>query len=141
MRLLLILVILLAFPFVELYLLVRIAGQFGWWTALYLLGAAIVGVLVIREQRLSMFARMLHILQSGHHPLLVLFAAARRLVAGMLLIFPGVLSDVIALVLLLVPLRAPHPGSGRGQQGPQDDGVIEGQWRREEDEHTKIGPQ
>ncbi|HEY3326071.1 MAG TPA: FxsA family protein [Novimethylophilus sp.] len=124
MRLLLILAILLAFPFFELYLLARLAGVYGWWLAPYLLFTATAGWLIIKEERLAVFGRLFHIVQSGHHPLLALLTTARKLLAGVLLIFPGVISDVIAVVLLLIPLPAARP--------PVADDAIEGQWRREE---------
>lgn len=124
MRLLLMLAILLAFPFFELYLLVRLAGVYGWWLAPYLLFTATAGWLIIKEERLAVFGRLFHIVQSGQHPLLALLTTARKLLAGVLLIFPGVISDVIAVVLLLIPLPAARP--------PAADDAIEGQWRREE---------
>lgn len=129
MPLLLMLAILLAFPFVELYLLVKLASIYGWWIALYLLTSAAVGWLLIQEERLAVFGRMFEILQSGHHPLLALFTTARRMVAGLLLIFPGVISDIIAIVLLLIP--TPSKRTRRPPAAANDD-VIEGEWRREE---------
>ena len=126
MRLLLMLAILLAFPFIELYLLVRLANVYGWWLALYLLFSATAGWLLIQEERLAVLGRLLHIMQSGQHPLLALLTTARKLLAGVLLIFPGVISDVLAVLLLLIPLPAAR------QRPPAEDGVIEGQWRREE---------
>jgi UPF0716 protein FxsA len=125
MRLLIILAILLAFPLLEFYLLVRLAGIYGWWLALYLLFTASAGWLMIMEERLAVFGRLFHIVQSGHHPVVALLTSARKLVSGLLLIFPGVISDVIAILLLLIPLPS-------GPRRRKDDGVIEGEWRREE---------
>jgi UPF0716 protein FxsA len=126
MRLLLILIILLAFPLFELYLLVRLAAVYGWWLALYLLFTAVAGWLLIQEERLVVLGRLVRILQSGHHPAVALLSSARKLLAGVLLILPGVLSDIIAVLLLLLPM----PSGGR--QIPVDDGVIEGEWQRED---------
>lgn len=126
MRLLIILAILLAFPLFELYLLIRLAALYGWWLALYLLFTATAGWLLIQEERMAVFGRLFHILQSGHHPGGALLSSARKLLAGVLLILPGVLSDIIAVLLLLIPMP-----SGE-ERRPVDDGVIEGQWRRED---------
>lgn len=126
MRLLLILAILLAFPLLELYLLVRLAAVYGWWLALYLLFTAVAGWLLIQEERLVVFGRLVHILQSGHHPIVALLTSARKLLAGVLLILPGVLSDIIAVLLLLIPM----PSGGR--RLPVEDDVIEGEWQRED---------
>jgi UPF0716 protein FxsA len=46
--------------------------------------------------------------------------------AGLLLIFPGIISDFIALTLLLLPRRFPEPVHVRPQGH-----VIDGQFRRE----------
>ncbi|OGV72420.1 MAG: hypothetical protein A3B82_05220 [Methylophilales bacterium RIFCSPHIGHO2_02_FULL_57_10] len=126
MRLLLIVAILLAFPLFELYVLVRLAAVYGWWLALYLIFTTTAGWLMIQEERLAVFGRLFHIVQSGHHPILALLTSARKLLAGVLLIFPGVVSDIIAVLLLLIPLPTPRP------RPAMKDDVIEGQWRRED---------
>jgi UPF0716 protein FxsA len=126
MRLLIILAILLAFPFFELYLLFRLAAVYGWWLVAYLLFTAVAGWLMIREVRLTVFGRLFHIMQSGHHPVIALLTSARKLLAGVLLIVPGVMSDLIAVLILLIPMPS-------AENRRPDDGVIEGEWRREED--------
>lgn len=126
MRLPLMFIILLAFPVLEIYVLVKLAAVYGWWLALYLLCAAGAGMMLIKEERLTVFGRLINSVQHGQHPMLALLASARKVLAGLLLIFPGVISDVLAVLLLLVPLP-----SGRWQ-APANDDVIEGQWRRED---------
>ena len=64
-------------------------------------------------------------------PLSALLDTSRFMLAGFLLMFPGFISDLIALVLLLLPGGHP-PGSspGRGRrEGPAGD-IIEGEARR-----------
>lgn len=127
MRLLLILVILLAFPVIDLYVLAKLVTVYGWWMALYLLMVAVFGITLIKEERFAVFARLFSTLQNGHHPMMALAASARTLVAGLLFIFPGVLSDIVAVLLMLVPI----PKAVTHQSAANDD-VIEGQWRRED---------
>lgn len=127
MRLLLILIILLGFPLAELAVLIRLSGQYGWWVGAYLLFAALLGWSLIRGERLAVFGRMYHITQNGHSPLMALLTSARRFLAGMLLIFPGVISDAIAVLILLIPF----PNPARRTRAATDD-VIEGEWRRED---------
>jgi UPF0716 protein FxsA len=126
MRLLVLLTILLAFPILELVLLFELGARYGWWLLGYLLSAAVCGWLLILDERIMVFGRMVQTLQQGRHPLLALLSSAKKLVAGILLIIPGVISDVIALLLLLLPLPAPR------QQPAANDDVIEGEWRRED---------
>lgn len=131
MPVLLILAILLAFPFVEFYLLYRLATNYGWWLAAYLPATMLAGWLLIQEERLAVFGRLFQILQNGQHPVIALLTSARKVLAGLLLIFPGVISDAIAVLLLLMPIP-------RGQRSPHqppaaaNDEVIEGEWRRED---------
>lgn len=125
MRMLLISLILLAFPVLEVLLLVELASRLGWWLLGYLLLSAGFGVALIREERIVVFGRFVQTLQQGRHPILALLTSAKKMIAGVLLILPGVLSDVAALVLLLLPVPAVR-------RAPIDDGVIEGQWRRED---------
>ena len=125
MRLLLLLFILLAFPILELVLMFQLAERFGWGLLAYLTFTAICGWLLIQNERWMAFGRMADTLRTGQHPVRALLVSAKKMIAGILLILPGVLSDVLAVLILLIP--AP-----RVQQPAQDDGVIEGEWRRED---------
>ena len=125
MRLLIVLLILLAFPVLELVLLFQLAERIGWWLLAYLLVSATCGWLLIQDERWVAFGRMAETLRDGQHPVRALLTSAKKIVAGILLILPGVLSDVIAILILLIP--AP-----RIQQSQPDEVVIEGEWRREE---------
>ncbi|GBG13954.1 exlusion protein FxsA [Novimethylophilus kurashikiensis] len=127
MRLLLVLAILLAFPILEIYVIAKLAAIYGWWMALYLLVTAIAGIALIKEERFAVFGRIFTMMQRGQHPMHALFASARKVLAGLLLLFPGVISDVIAIILLLIPM--PHTGVNRPAA---NDDIIEGEWRREE---------
>lgn len=136
MPLLLILAILLAFPILEIALLVRLAEQFGWWVAVYLLLSALAGWTLIQEERIAVLGRLVQSVRQGGHPAIALFATARRMIAGMLLILPGVLSDVIAIFILFWP-------TPRFPSAAANDDIIEGEWKREVeirpglDDHTR----
>ncbi|MEW6590376.1 MAG: FxsA family protein, partial [Pseudomonadota bacterium] len=64
------------------------------------------------------------------HPLAALFASGRVLLAGGLLVFPGFLSDALALGLLLMP------GTWRRPRAANDD-ILEGEFRREHDDRLR----
>jgi len=129
MRLLLMLMILLAFPVVEVLLLVKLAHLYGWWLLAYLLFSAVAGVILINGERMLALARILQVAGQGEHPLFALLCSARNLIAGVLLILPGVLSDVLALLLLLFPLSLLQR---RPLQAANDNDFIEAEWRRED---------
>lgn len=117
--------ILLALPWLELIILVLLARRFGWWVGAYLLASATAGILLIRGEFRSLFSRLARQRTEDGLPLLSLLAGARTLFAGLLFLFPGVLTDVMAVLLLLVPLP-------RNPESPEHPDVIEGEWRREE---------
>jgi UPF0716 protein FxsA len=144
MRFLLILAILLAFPVLEIWLLVELGSRYGLWLLVYLLLVAALGWRLLLDEKLLMVGRMAQTLTQGGTPAKALFGSAKNLIAGVLLIIPGVLSDVLAIVLLLIPSAKPMftaPGRGNtagdgktGPAGPKaaNDDVIEGEFRRED---------
>lgn len=133
MRVLLILFILLGFPALEIFVLAKLAGVIGWWLLLWLILSAFVGWTLIQEEKLAMFGRLFSALQSGQPLGYAMLDSMRTLLAGVLLIFPGVVSDVMALVLLLLPRPKAIPGGNPAQE----ETIIEGEWQREEDKRLK----
>lgn len=128
MPILILLFILLCFPALEIYTLFRLADAIGWWLAAWLISSALFGFLLIREEKLAFFGRLMVGMQSGQHPFAAMFDSGKTLMAGVLLIFPGVISDAIALILLLIPSRRPKMPVA----STQETDVIEGTYRREE---------
>ncbi len=128
-----ILLILLAFPLAEGMLLYRLAdgpAGSGAWVLAWLVFAAAAGIVLIKQARFSLLARLGSALSQGRFSLAALIDSFRTVLAGLLLIFPGLISDVMAMVVLLWPIREPvlqvvpvhHPRRGR---------VIDADFRRE----------
>jgi UPF0716 protein FxsA len=135
MRLLLLLVILLAFPVLEIWLLIELGNRYGWRLLAYLVIVAMLGWRLIQDEKLLMLGRMAQTLSQGGTPAKALFGSAKNLIAGILLILPGVLSDVLAVILLLLPSpksQASGPGAGSTKNKAANDDVIEGEFRRED---------
>jgi len=124
---LLLLVILLGFPVLEIALLVRLAETHGWWVLAWVILSACAGVALIKEARFALVARLAAAVAEGRFPIAAFVDSARTVVAGLLLIFPGIISDFIALTLLLLPRAMPETAPIR--VAPSD--VIDGQFRRE----------
>ena len=142
-----IVLLLLSFPVLEAIGIFWAASAIGAWVLLLLLLAAVAGIALIRVERVAWGARLMFSVQSGAHPLASLFATGRILLAGGLLVFPGFISDALALVLLLIPgtwaghkrdpLRPanddmPPPGAGpfREDAGAASR-AIDGEFKRE----------
>jgi UPF0716 protein FxsA len=105
----LIFAILLAFPFAEIFLLVKLGHSYGWWLLVYLVVIGVLGLQLIRGEKLLISAKMMQSLSSGGNPIKTMLGSARNMVAGMLLMIPGVITDIVAVVLLLIPIRNSKP--------------------------------
>ncbi len=109
----LIVLILLAFPFAEIFLLVNLAHRYGWWLLFYLVVIGFLGLQLIKGEKLLLTAKMMQSVTSGGNPIKTMLGSARNMVAGVLLIVPGLVSDVIAVILLLIPIRNSKPNTNR----------------------------
>ena len=127
MRLLL-LAILLGFPLLEAVVLVRLSHLFGWWVLAWVLLSACAGMALIKEARFALVARLAAGLAEGQFSINALTRSARTVVAGLLLIFPGVVSDLIAVTLLLLPV--PRVASDVAARRRTPGALIEGEFRR-----------
>ena len=133
MRLLFLLVILLVFPVLEIWLLIELADRYGWKLLGYLVLMAFLGWRLIQDEKLLVFQRLAQTLGQGGTPAKALFGSAKNVLAGILLILPGVLTDVLAVILLLMPSAKPISAGpqARSAKAANDD-VIEGEFRRED---------
>jgi UPF0716 protein FxsA len=119
---------LIAFPVAEAMSIMWLAEQIGWWALAWLVAAFVGGLALIRFERIAFAPRMIISMQQGETPFRALFTSTRLFIAGGLLIFPGLISDVMALVLLLFPGTWRRPPMARTAA---NDEVIEGEFRRE----------
>jgi len=129
--------LLLLFPIVEIALLVEIGGWIGLWPVLAIVvGTGVLGASVIRRQGLRTGAGLRAAAAGLHQPLAPVAHGAAIMLAGLLLLAPGVLTDTLGLLLLLPPVRAAmlralarHLVAGRAGPGPgAREDVIEGEF-------------
>jgi len=121
-------VILLGFPLLEAAVLVRLGEAHGWFVLAWVVLAACAGVALIKEARFALVARLAAAFAQGRFSITALVDSARTVLAGLLLIFPGVVSDLLALTLLLLPgpRIAAEPAPLRAGRGS----VIDAEFRR-----------
>jgi UPF0716 protein FxsA len=81
---------------------------------------------MLRHHQIAVAMTVLGDLRQGRVTAGTMFRLIRYYLAAVLLMLPGILGDVIALVLLLWPVRS---GAANPQQAPVDSGVIEGEYR------------
>lgn len=126
-------IIALAFPVLEIVGIVSIWGHIGAWTLLWLLLAVAAGAALISVERVAFMPGLAAAMLGGGNPFDAIKASGLRFLAGLLLIFPGAISDVVALFLLLWAGFRPAPPARGGAGSVPDDGVIEGEYRRLDD--------
>ena len=96
----------LAFPILEIGLLIRVGQAIGFWKlALMVIATAMLGSAVIRRTGLSVLTRARAQYERGGRSFNPLFDGLLQLSAGMMLIFPGLISDVFGLILLVPAVR------------------------------------
>lgn len=96
----------LAFPILEIGLLIRAGQAFGFWRlALLVVVTAMLGSAVIRRTGLAVLTRARAHIERGRSGFAPMFDGLIHITAGMLLIFPGLISDVIGLILLIPAVR------------------------------------
>jgi UPF0716 protein FxsA len=143
--------ILVALPFLELALLVKTGQVAGFWATLAMVVAAgLAGAFVLSRQSLGALRRAMQAIEEGRPPVPEVLDGGLLMMAGLLLITPGFITDAIGLLLLIAPLRRAlgrsiarraleRSGSrgedrqGSGRTSPLDDGkgpVIEGEFER-----------
>jgi UPF0716 protein FxsA len=102
----LLLVLMVALPFGEVFLLVRVGQLIGvWWTLAILLGEAVLGAWLVRRAGSRAWTALNGALASGKMPAGELTDTAFILVGGVFLVLPGFLTDAVGLLFLLPVTR------------------------------------
>lgn len=157
--------LLFLYPWLELWSLIELGTLTSATTAmLWVLGAGVLGIGLFRLAGRQTLEHLQQAQREGVLSQQLLMGNVSRLVAGVLLIIPGLISDVLALVVLIAPLRIllaklllggsinaqhnPYQGQGQGQGESsgfhswadnrrfEDDGVtLEGEFESVSPEH------
>ncbi len=133
-------------PWLELFTLIQLGIETSALTAiLYVLVTFFLGVAILRRQGLDMFERLRRT-QEGSviGPQLLLDDMVMGL-AGLLLLFPGLISDVAAVLVMIGPLRrrlvrlfqGPEPEIYRPEQDAGSNVTLEGQYRRVDGDESR----
>ncbi len=94
-------------PVAELALLIEIGRRVGvWWTVTLVLLTGAVGLTIARLQGFSILRRLSSELSQGLIPGDTILEGVLLLAGALLLITPGVLTDLAGLLLLVPPVRA-----------------------------------
>ena len=132
----------LLLPWLELFTLIQLGVETSALTAIfYVLFTFVLGLAVLRRQGMGMFERLRQSQQGSVIGPDLLLDDMWLGFSGLLLIFPGMISDVIAVVVMIGPLRrrlsrwlggaAPEPYVPQRDSASHD--TIEGDFQRLDD--------
>ncbi|MHB9288103.1 FxsA family protein [Halobacteriales archaeon Cl-PHB] len=100
--------LLLLVPLLDMLLLVVLTGYLGWQVIILLVVlTGLVGMLLVRAEGRHTLAKMQRKAAQGEVPTDELLDGALLLVAGVLLLTPGLVTDAIGFVFVLPPTRYP----------------------------------
>lgn len=103
----LLLILFIAIPIAELWLIIKIGGEIGILPTLALLIVdSLVGAALARSQSRAAWERFNAAMAEGRVPGKEVFDGAMIILGGALLLTPGFITDVFGLALLLPPTRA-----------------------------------
>jgi UPF0716 protein FxsA len=103
---LVVLLLVILIPVAELIVMFKVAAAFGWLETLsVLILVSMVGAWLVRRQGLTMVMRIQRELTEGNVPTKSVVDGLLLLVAGVLLLTPGFISDAFGILLLFPPTR------------------------------------
>lgn len=141
------LILILLFPIAEIFAFVEIGSRIGGWqTVLWVIGTGIVGVLMLQLHGIATIRRVQASLMRGEFPARAMLDGALLFLSAILLIIPGFISDGLAILLMLPPVRwllarmimrraVPFP-QGHEPHFRRSD-TIEGEYQREDEREEK----
>ena len=146
MPLLLLLLLFVAAPLDEIYVLISVGSEIGALNTIALcVLTAVLGATLIRIQGVSTLLRIRAALDRGELPAVEMLEGAQLVIAGGLLLTPGFVTDSVGFLLLVPAVRhaialyvverhmVRVAGAGRGPGNPRRPDVIEGEFRRLDD--------
>nr|WP_217702251.1 FxsA family protein [Vibrio ostreicida] len=136
-------------PLIEIGLFISVGGYLGVWSTIGLvLLTAIVGASLVRSQGLQTLMSVQDRLQQGELPAQQIVEGVMLAAAGVLLLVPGFMTDVLGMLVLLPAPRAALAAllmrkvALGGQFGgrhfdPSGDNTFEGEYHRTDDKDDK----
>ncbi len=103
---LIVLALLVVVPLAEVTTMIAVGQWIGVWETIALLFAvSLVGFVLVKQQGVGAWRRIRSEMRSGQVPAAAVLDGALVLLAGLLLLIPGFLTDIVGLALLVPPVR------------------------------------
>lgn len=140
------LLLFLAVPVAEIYVLIEVGSALGApMTIGLVILTAVVGAALMRAEGLATIARVQREMNTGQLPAIGIIEGALLLLSGALLLTPGFLTDAFGFILVLRPTRVAiakaiaakavmqmHVSAGAGMHRPRREGDIDGEYSHEQ---------
>lgn len=98
---------LIALPIIEIAIFIKVGQTIGLLPTLALIiGAALLGGMLLRQQGVAVIGQLRSNVSAGRMPARNIADAMMIGLASLLLVLPGFLSDIVAVLLLLPPVRS-----------------------------------
>ena len=129
--------LLIGLPLLEFYVLIKLGGAIGAMTTIVLLVfSGVLGLLLLQQQGLSTALRIQQAIARGESASFEVLESFAIFIAGVALLFPGFLTDILGFALLVPGIRRAIllldirqlPSEPEVKISPQ--GYIEGEYRR-----------
>ena len=141
------LLILFVLAWIEITLFIQVAHVMGvLLTMMLVIFTSCIGVSLVKNQGVKNFMLMQQKLAQGESPAAEMIKSVSLIIAGVLLLLPGFFTDLLGLLLLLLPpvqkhltlKLMPHLRVWRGPgAGPDSGYTMEGEYERKE--HDRLG--
>ena len=103
---LLIISLIVVAPLIELYVIVQVGQNIGLFpTIALLIAVSAVGTTLIKREGIKVYREFVATIQRGEEPAEQLVHGVCLLAAGVLMLAPGFMSDVVTILLLVPPTR------------------------------------
>jgi len=124
-------------PLVELFILVKLGGVIGVGaTVAIVIGTGVLGAWLARQQGLGVLRRLSEELAQGGLPAEAMIDGLLILIAGAVLLTPGLITDALGFGLLMpqgrAAVRKMVVAKFVQQKQPGDPSVIDVEWRRDD---------
>ncbi len=94
-------------PYLEFLVFVEVADEIGGLTALMLtILTAVLGIFIIRQEGIQVLANLKNTVDRGESPVSELIHGFFLAIAGFFFLLPGFITDSIAILLAIAPIRA-----------------------------------
>lgn len=120
-----------SWPIAEIAIFVKVGNAIGWASAILLtIATGVAGAYLMRVQGFTVMNRILQSADRGEPPVAPVLDGIGIFTAGMLLLLPGFLTDLLGILLFIPPLRRwliarllfrARPASGERFRQPQGD--------------------